>query len=649
MKQALAAAESDLALGAAFRLHRAGQLPDAIIAYREILDADGSNANAAFLCGMAALQAGAHGPAANLFAGAIQIDADRADFHANLGIARAQDNDVSAAMAPLTRAMLLEPRTPSIAFNLGQITDRAGMRERAFMAFRASAHLQPEHATSWIEYGAAARTVRRAKVANLALLHALTMGPDAPRAWFNIAMLRADQGLDEDAEIGFRNAMELDPDYAEAVGNLGNHLRARKRREEARTVLLDGVRRHPSSALLWAGLSAVDFDADRIGQASVAAKRACAIDPTLVDATANLGQCLHRIGATAAAVRLGVRATLLVPDDPRLQFNLATYLLGDGELGPGWDAYEARLAKVTTDGIQGLPAQRWVAGKPPGRRLFIVAEQGLGDEVLFASCFPDLLALLQDNQLDALAVECDARLIPLFQRSFPGVRVFERITTRLSNDRPPDYTRISAEFGADCHVFSGSLPGLFRRKISDFDRPANPFVANPERMAYWRSFLGSRTAMPVFGLSWRSTNARDKADVYYPPISSLAPILTLPGIRFVTLQYDDPEPELRQIEKTFGIEIIRPEGLDPMNDLDDVAALISVTRGVVSPNNSVLILAGAMAVPAFIATHGYLWSTLGTGALPWYPKIAIEMRTAAKGWDEAISALAARLRAALKA
>jgi hypothetical protein len=86
-----------------------------------------------------------------------------------------------------------------------------------------------------------------------------------------------------------------------------------------------------------------------------------------------------------------------------------------------------------------------------------------------------------------------------------------------------------------------------------------------------------------------------------------------------------------------------------MNDLDDVAALISATRGVVSPNNSVLIVAGAMAVPAYIATHGYLWSTLGTGTLPWYPKIAIEMRTGAKGWDEAISALAVRLRAEIKA
>ncbi|MDG2285891.1 MAG: hypothetical protein P8N43_10220, partial [Alphaproteobacteria bacterium] len=310
----------------------------------------------------------------------------------------------------------------------------------------------------------------------------------------------------------------------------------------------------------------------------------------------------------------------------------------------GWDAYEARLAKVSTDGIRGLPAQRWVTGKPPGRRLFIMAEQGLGDEVLFASCFPDLLTLLQDNQLDALAVECDARLIPMFQRSFPGIRTFERITTRLNSDRPPDYTRISAEFGADCHAFAGSLPGLFRREISDFDRPASGLVANPDRIAHWRSFLRSRTDMPVLGLSWRSTNTRDKADVYYPPISSLAPILTLPGIRFVTLQYDDPEPDLRQIEKTYDIEIIRPEGLDPMNDLDDVAALISATRGVVSPNNSVLILAGAMAMPAYIATHGYLWSTLGTGTLPWYPKVAIEMRTAAKGWDETISALAARLR-----
>ncbi|MDA0342088.1 MAG: tetratricopeptide repeat protein [Proteobacteria bacterium] len=649
MKQALAAAARDPALGGALALHRQGKLAEAILAYQEILQSDQNNADAAFLCGMAALQAQAYQPAANLFIGAIQIDPIRADFHANLGLAQAQSGNLEAAPDPLIRAMLLSPAEPSIAFNLGQLVDQAGRREQAYTAFRASAHLQPGHVLSWIEFGAVARLTSRPEVSNIALLRALKLDPQAPRAWFNIAMLRADQGLDDDAETGFRRAMELDPAYSEATVNLGNHLRRLKRRDEARTVLLEGIRRHRLVAGLWAGLSAVDFDHDRVEDAGSAARRACLLDPGLVDGTANLAQSLHRTGVTGEAVRLGERARLLAPTNRTLQFNLATYLLGDGRLGAGWDAYEARFARTAADATQGLPGLGWVSGPPPGKRLLVAAEQGLGDEFLFATCLPDLLAMWADKRLDALAVECDSRLIPLFQRSFPDLVVFGRLSTRQTSDRPADYSQVCTDFGADYHVFAGSLPGLFRRDRRSFAPRPPGLTPDPDRIAYWRALLSGESDAPVFGLTWRSMSQRDKGDVYYPPIPSLAPILSLPGIRFVTLQYDDPEPELAQIEQRFGIDVIRPPGLDPMNDLDEVAALIAATSGMVSAYTAALTLAGALGVPAYTATYGYYWPTLGSGALPWYPSVSIEMRTGTDGWEQAIDRLAVRFAADLRA
>ena len=90
MKQALANAARDLVLGGglALALHRRGKLAKAILAYQEILQSDQNNVGAAFLYGMTALQAQAYQLAVNLFIGAIQIDPMRADFHANLGLAK---------------------------------------------------------------------------------------------------------------------------------------------------------------------------------------------------------------------------------------------------------------------------------------------------------------------------------------------------------------------------------------------------------------------------------------------------------------------------------------------------------------------------------------------------------------------------------
>jgi tetratricopeptide (TPR) repeat protein len=645
MRQALAAAARDPRLGAALELQLSGKLAEAVQAYREILGARPRDANAAFLCGMTAMQAEAHAPAARLLTAAVQLDGGRADFHANLGLAKAQAGDLDGGIRPLTRAMLLAPEDAQSAFNLGQLLDRLGHRGQAFTALRASSHLQPGHAASWIEFGAVARLQGQPARANTALLMALKLDPEAPRAWFNIAMLRADQGINEDVEVGFRRAIELEPGYVEAVTNLGNHLRGQRRRAEARAVLEDGVHRDPMVARLWAGLSAVDFDDDRIAQARAAARRASVLDPGLVDGLANLAQGEHRDGSAGDAVRHGAAARILDPADNRVRFNLATYLLGDGQLAVGWRAYEARHEKTPDDALRGLPGPRWVEGAPPGRRLLVVAEQGLGDELLFATCLPDLQDRLAAGDLDGLAVEFDARLCPLLQRTFPGIEVFARLSTRATNDRPADYTVISAATGADCHVRAGSLPGLLRPDLPSFARQPLMLAPNPDRVAHWRAFLGDQTEAPVYGLTWRSMRQRDRGDVYYPPISSLAPLLTLgPAIRFVTLQYDDPEPDLQAIEDRHGIDIIRPPGIDLMNDLDDVAALITATRGVVSAYTAVLNLAGALNVPAFTGTYGYYWPTLGSGSLPWYPSVAIEMRTAGDSWDAVMHRLAKRLR-----
>lgn len=646
MKQALAAADLDPALGAAFELHRKGKLAEAIRAYRSILDQNTPNADAAFLCGLAALQAEAFGAAANLFLGAIRIDPSRADFHANLGIARGQDGDLAVGLAPLTRAMLLSPDQPSIAFNLGQILDRAGVTARAYTSFRASAHLQSDHVLSWIEFGAVARAVGKPAVANRALLRALELDETAPRAWFNIGLLRADQGIDGDAETGFRRAMELDPTYVEAIANLGNHLRGLMRRDEARDIFVDGVARHPVSARLWAGLSALDFDDDRISQAATGARRASILAPGLVDGVANLAQSLHRAGDAGEAVRHGARAVLLAGGDHRLQFNQATYLLGDGRLGPGWDMYEARLRRISDQTRDGQPGSRWVRGAPPGQNLLVVAEQGLGDELLFATCFVDLDGMLSSGALATVTVQCDPRLVPLMKRSFPRFQVAARAKRQSIDSAPPSPGTV---LGADCHVYAGSLPGLFRGDLSDFPGSPAPLVPDPDRVAYWRNFLRSRSEGPIFGLTWRSMSRRDRGNVYYPPLQDLGPVLSAPNIRFVTLQYDDPEPDLELIEARFGIKIIRPDGLDTMNDLDDVAALLKATDGMVSAYTAALNLAGILGVPTYTATYGYYWPTLGTGALPWYPNVTIEMRTGADGWDAAIQRLADGIQTDIKA
>ena len=106
----------------------------------------------------------------------------RAAFHANSYLAQAQSRNLEAVPAPLMRAVLLSPAEPGIAFSLGQLVNQVGRRGPAHTALRTSAHLQPGHVLSWIEFGAIARLANQPEVCNIALLHAFKLTPQAPRA-----------------------------------------------------------------------------------------------------------------------------------------------------------------------------------------------------------------------------------------------------------------------------------------------------------------------------------------------------------------------------------------------------------------------------------------------------------------------------------
>src|SRR3546814_2464383 len=64
------------------------------------------------------------------------------------------------------------------------------------------------------------------------------------------------------------------------------------------------------------------------------------------------------------------------------------------------------------------------------------------------------------------------------------------------------------------------------------------------------------------------------------------PILRLPGITFVNVQYDQREDELLAVEKAFGIQIDRWADLDLKKDLEGAFALTKNLDMVISTSTS---------------------------------------------------------------
>lgn len=256
--------------------------------------------------------------------------------------------------------------------------------------------------------------------------------------------------------------------------------------------------------------------------------------------------------------------------DPRYFWALcaARGMLGDYADWHGWQQRTPWSARVWRDNPYRFPL--WDGTRT--EKLLLIGEQGVGDEVLFASCIPDAVAVCGAS---AVVVETDARLAPVFQRCF-GVTA--RASAWIERDGSPVRVADLQRNDATAWLPLADLLPLFRRKADAF--PGVPYLrADPRRVAEFEHYRGWT------GVSWRGNNGA-------------YPWQTFDGERALSLQYDQRSDE--------GIP--RPD-IDLRNDLEGVLALISVMDRVVSVSTAVAHFAAALGTE----THVVLAPAESTG------------------------------------
>jgi hypothetical protein len=308
-------------------------------------------------------------------------------------------------------------------------------------------------------------------------------------------------------------------------------------------------------------------------------------------------------------------------------------LLCAGRLGEGWDAYEARFDPDLPDSpIFEIEIPRLAEG-PAAGRVLVVGEQGVGDEILFASLLPDLAA-----EGARIAIAVDLRLVGLFGRSFPGLGIVPHATQRDKGRRrrwvpdPP---------ASDAWTPMASLARRYRRERTTFPDRRGYLHPAPERIAHWQGWLSARPGLKV-GLLWKGSSAAGARTLQYCPFAVLEPVLKTPGVTFVNLQYGDSTAEQAEAQ-AMGVSMLPPPGLDLRNDLDDLAALCVALDVVIGPANATTNLAGACGAEAWFLTAPAPWTHLGTSGPPWYPQARAFTARRHGEWTEAVGELASAL------
>ena len=262
-----------------------------------------------------------------------------------------------------------------------------------------------------------------------------------------------------------------------------------------------------------------------------------------------------------------------------------------------------------------------------------MAEQGLGDQIIFSSLFFD--AFKTKNEF---FVSLDPRLISLFRRSFSWAK---NVTFSSSQEK-------IIESNYDFHLPMGNLGGFFRNSIKDFtSHPIAYLKPNETQVNNLKSRI-KKGNHKICGISWISKN-QEIGEEKSLTLIQLLPILTLPNITFIDLQYGDTSLEKNNIFDLFGIEIKSISEIDNFNNLDGITSLVNVCDFIVTTSNVTAHIAGALNKKTYLLLpHGYgkiwYWGESSERSL-WYPSIKIYRSPNSGMWAQAIESLSKKLRA----
>lgn len=307
------------------------------------------------------------------------------------------------------------------------------------------------------------------------------------------------------------------------------------------------------------------------------------------------------------------------PAEPNVRAQRSHILLLRHEFAQGWEDYAFRGLSATKN-FRMLPIPQWNGEPLRGRGIVVLAEQGLGDQVMFASCLPDLLAANPRR----VVVEAIDRVAATLARSFQECEV---VATKQNRD----LQWMTAFEGIDLFVPLADLPRFFRRSVGAF--PGTPYLkADPARVEHWKLRLAEIGPRPWLGVSWRGGTPSTRKKLRTMDPLSLAPHIRARQATWVSLQYGDVGSALSGLAQEGATLAHWPEAIA---NLDEFAALIAALDAVITVCNTTVHYAGGLGKPVWVlAPEVPEWRYgLAGRAMPWYGSARVLRQPAFGEWE----------------
>jgi tetratricopeptide (TPR) repeat protein len=483
---------------------------------------------------------------------------------------------------------------------------------------------------------------------------ALANGPNDFDALHGLGGIALQRGRPDTALALIQDALKIDPSRADGFASLGLVFYTLKDFERALLSFEAGLRLAPGDLELHnrRGVALLEFG--RTQQALEEFEWVLAGAPHHFEALANRANALFKLNRPVEAIELYDRALELKPGNASLWTNRAialrrlerpqeallsakralgaqpdfaparfvdsTVRLYLGDFAAGWRGYEWRWGGAMAGQHRKLAAPLWLGeGDVAGKTILLHAEQGFGDTIQFVRYAPLLAA-----RGARVVLEVQPQLVRLLS----GVEGVAQVLPRKA-PLPP--------FDVHCPLLS--LPFAFSTALDSIPA-AVPYIAPPAgAAAFWRERVARTCAdgRPQVGLVWAGERAHDNDLNRSMSLATLASVLDLPHVQFVSLQHDVREPDAPLLQTRPDIFQIGGE----FSDFADTAAVIAQLDVVIAVDTAVAHLAGAMGKPLLLLlpfAADFRWLR-ERGDSPWYPTARLFRQLKFGDWTGAVEAL----------
>jgi tetratricopeptide (TPR) repeat protein len=493
-----------------------------------------------------------------------------------------------------------------------------GDLELAKNAFTNVVRLNPQNLEGHINLGSVERDLGNADAAIPAYLSALQINPKSFAANFYLAKTLFDQKNYSDAETYFCAAVDTNPQHPEAWFLTGSNFRRQGKLVEALKCFRTSADIEPNFPQAQSALGCTLMDAGALEEAEQVFRMSIKSGIGKEAAYYNLAHVhLHR-GEYEASIDCCKQALACDPDFFRANYSLAVIYLTLGKLVEGYHYYETRWNQPSEIGkYLNTPKPKWRSQS--NHDVFVWSEQGVGDEIMFASMFSEF-----KDKVKGLQIECDTRLVPLFERSFENDISFTAKGTAVSQN------------AYDSHLPVGDLMSILRPSMADFEAtPAKYLEADQALTQDLRCRLTKNSADIVIGVSWKS--GKEEPNIFRHrnlDLGQLVSRLDLPNVKIVNLQYGSCENEIERVRQELGIEIISFPEINNFENIDGLAALMSACDHIISAYNLNLHIAGGLGIPTSALlpmTSDWRWAHQ-TQMCHWHPSVKLYRRQNTLDW-----------------